>query len=110
MSACERLFDPGGSSWEVVKRTDPIVNGLADLHYPRRNRGCGQVGGPMDLVVMRTLDLRAGWISAYTTFPDDGLDAWRCTMFRNEGPALSSALSATMRTPGSASRMSVATR
>ena len=46
----------------------------------------------MRTLVLRTLDLTAGWISAYTEYPDDGVDAWRCTMFRNEGPALSSEL------------------
>ena len=86
-----RLFELAGS-WEKVRRSDPVVAGLADRHYPRRARGCGSVGGPHKLIVLRSLDLDAGWITAYTVRPDDGLDAWRCTMFRNEGPRLSSVL------------------
>lgn len=64
----------------------------ADRHYPRRSIGCGQLGGPGNVLVLRSLDGLAGWISFYTKHPDDGLHAWRCTMFRNEGPALSSQL------------------
>lgn len=86
-----RLFAIGGA-WEVVRRSDPVVAALADRHYPRRARGCGRVGGPHRLIVLRSVDLAAGWITAYTVHPDDGLDAWRCTMFRNEGGGLSSAL------------------
>lgn len=83
---------PDGRLWRVSGRSDPIVNGLADRHYPRRSIGCGTVGGPGKVVVLRSIDHLAGWITLYTVHPDDGLDAWRNTMFRNEGEALSSAL------------------
>lgn len=86
-----RLFEVDGA-WEVVRRSDAVVAGLADRHYPRRARGCGRVGGPHELIVLRSLDDTAGWITAYTQHPDDRLDVWRCTMFRNEGAALSSVL------------------
>lgn len=46
----------------------------------------------MKTLVLRSIDHKAGWISAYTVHPDDGLDAWRCSMFRNEGSELSSTL------------------
>lgn len=86
-----RLLEPTGS-WEQVSRSDAVVRGLADRHYSRRSIGAAIVGGPGHVLVFRSHDDRAGWITLYTEYPDDELDAWRCTMFRNEGPALSSAL------------------
>jgi hypothetical protein len=88
-----RLFELGGP-WEVVGRTDAVVCALADRHYTRRPKsiGCGQVGGNGRTLVLRSADHQAGWISFFTKVPDDGLFAWRCTMFRNEGPARSSSL------------------
>lgn len=93
MSAPARLFDLDGL-WEVVKRTDVIVNALADQHYNRRasSIGCGKVCGPGESIVLRAVDHQAAWITYYTEKPDDGLDAWRCTLFRNEGQMLSSSL------------------
>jgi hypothetical protein len=87
-----RLFDPGGGAWEVARRSDPIVNGLADRHYTRRVIGNGRVGPPARVLVLRALDDRAGWVTAYSSCADDGLDAWRCTLFRNEGAGRSSEL------------------
>lgn len=65
---------------------------MADRHYPRRKRGHPSVGGVGEVLVLRSTRWDASWISLYTKFPDDGLDAWRCTMFRNEGRLLSSEL------------------
>ena len=86
-----RLFELGGR-WEVVPRTDPYVRRLADRHYPRRRVGWDRVGGPGRVLVLRSTDCRAGWLSYFTHHPDDGLDAYRCAMFRNEGTTLSSEL------------------
>jgi hypothetical protein len=72
-----RLFDIGGGPWEIANRADPIVAALADRHYPRRSRGCGRVGGPGSVLVLHSRDWTAGWITLYTQFPDDGLDAWQ---------------------------------
>ena len=72
--------------------SDPIVNGLADRHYTRRSIGNGRVGPPARVLVLRALDDRAAWVTAYSVCADDGLDAWRCTLFRNEGAQLSSSL------------------
>lgn len=85
-----RLFDIGGGPWEITSRSDPLAVAMADRHYPRRKRGHPRVGGPGELLVLRTVDWSASWITMHTKFPDDGLDAWRCTMFRNEGRDLSS--------------------
>lgn len=87
-----RLFDVGGGPWEISSRSDPLAVSMADRHYPRRKRGHPRVGGPGRVLVLRSVRWDASWISLYTDFPDDGLDAWRCTMFRNEGPELSSTL------------------
>lgn len=86
------LLIPDGRLWRKTKRSDPIVNALADRHYPRRSIGCGTVGGPGEVVVLRSIDHDAGWITLYTKHPDDGLDCWRNTMFRNEGGLRSSTL------------------
>lgn len=83
---------PDGRLWRLSTRSDPIVNRLADRHYPRRSIGCGTVGGPGKVIVLRSIDHQAGWITLYSIHPDDGLDAWRCTMFRNEGEQLGSTL------------------
>lgn len=79
-------------AWQIRKRTDRVANAFADRHYPRRSIGCGRVGGPNRTLVLVTGDELAVWISAYSQHPDDGLDAWRCQTFRNEGRALSSDL------------------
>jgi len=44
--------------------------------------------------VLVTEDARAVWVSHWPnpSLALDGLDAWRCTLFRNEGPVLSSQL------------------
>lgn len=83
-----------GDGWIVTTRSDPTVRALRDRHYSTKRPGGRTVGPPGRVVVLRTADGLAGWITHY---PDpqlvlDGLDALRCTLFRNEGPRLSSEL------------------
>jgi hypothetical protein len=82
--------------WERTTKGDPSAVALADRHYSRRRHGRkgGQVGPPGRLLVLMTPCRRALWVSHW---PDprlalDGLDAWRCSIFRNEGAGLSSEL------------------
>jgi hypothetical protein len=80
--------------WQVRNAFDPAVNALADRHYNRQQRGSGQVGPPGRKLVFVTHCERAVWVShwPYADLALDGLDAWRCTIFRNEGAGLSSDL------------------
>ena len=85
------LFELEGR-WQTRKRSDPIVNALADRHYSRRRPGAGRVAGPGPAIVLLTTDERAVWVSTAPEFNQDGLDVWRCSIFRNEGAGLSSEL------------------
>lgn len=80
--------------WRITTRLDPAVLALADRHYSRRHPGKGQVGPPGRKVVLVTPCERAAWLSHWpkSGLAYDGLDAWRCTLFRNEGAGLSSEL------------------
>lgn len=80
--------------WERRNKRDAAALRLVDRHYsrPARSIGAPQLGPPGRLLVFVTPDERALWVSSHTAHPLDKLDAWRCTVFRNEGPALSSEL------------------
>lgn len=80
--------------WQVRTRLDPAANALADRHYSRRRPFSGQVGPPGRRLVLVTPCERATWLThwPYASLALDGLDAWRCTIFRNEGAGLSSDL------------------
>lgn len=80
--------------WQVRNRLDIAANALADRHYSRRRPGSGQVGPPGRKLVLVTPDERAVWLThwPYPHLALDGLDAWRCSIFRNEGAGLSSEL------------------
>lgn len=86
------LFDIG--MWERRTRLDGAVNALADRHYSRRSPGSGQVGPPGRKIVLITPCERALWLSHWPLpeYTLDGIDAWRCSIFRNEGAGLSSEL------------------
>jgi hypothetical protein len=97
----EALTLPGieVGTWTVRHRFDRAAAALADRHYSRERVGSPQVGGPGFLLVLVTPCERAVWItkrhSEDTEAPRvlaDGLDAYRCAIFRNEGAGLSSTL------------------
>lgn len=83
--------------WQRVTKFDARAAALADRHYSRRKVGSPQFMPPGQTIVLLTMDARAvfGWWR-----PDpssglrqmNGLDGWTCTIFRNEGDALSSKL------------------
>lgn len=79
-------------TWDVCRRADPRGRALADRHYSRRSIGAVCFTPPGRSLVLVTPDGQAVWASSYTDYPDDGLDAWRCTLFRREGGTLASAL------------------
>lgn len=82
------------SPWQVRHHRDPAALALADRHYSRRRPGSGQLGPPGRKLVLVTCCERAVWVShwPYPHLALDGLDAWRCSIFRNEGAGLSSEL------------------
>lgn len=83
--------------WQRVTKFDRDACALADRHYSRRKVGSPQFMPPGQTIVLLTTDKAAvfGWWR-----PDpasgikamNGLDGWTCTIFRNEGPVLSSEL------------------
>lgn len=90
----EALTLPGikAGTWQVRHRADRAALALADRHYSRKTPGCGRLGGPNRILVLITPCERAAWITEHAIHPPDGIDAYRCTLFRNEGAGLSSDL------------------
>lgn len=79
------------SSWKA----DPRALPLADRHYNRQKIGAPQFVPPGRSVVLLTEPADALWVSSwpleqYTRHAWAG--AWVCSLFRNEGPDLSSEL------------------
>jgi hypothetical protein len=82
------------TSWIVVKSSDPRARALRDRHYSTARPGGRTVGPPGRRLVLVTADGLALWVTHWprADLVLDGIDALRCTVFRNEGPELSSAL------------------
>lgn len=80
--------------WLRSWRADPRAAALADRHYSRKTPGASQFSPPGDVLVLVTADGLAVWVSWRTDYPDAewSANAWCCTLFRNEGPLLSSLL------------------
>ena len=85
------------SFWLVKHKADVVGRSLADRHYSRRKIGAPQFMPPGQTFVLVASDDSAvfGW---WRPHPDcgikamNGFDGWTCTIFRNEGTALSSDL------------------
>jgi len=81
--------------WFLSWRADPRVARLADRHYSRKTVGAAQFAPPGRILVLRTADADAAWVTSWP-LPEYVLGAWPgawvCSLFRNESPALSSAL------------------
>jgi hypothetical protein len=83
--------------WETVKRTDPRAVAMADRHYSRAKYGTAgkSIGQNCRIRVLLHRTGLALWVSQW---PYAGMEkhpyghAWVCTLFRNEGAGLSSAL------------------
>jgi hypothetical protein len=75
--------------WQVRGRSDPAAQALADRHYSRKTPGAPWIGPPGRVLVLVTPCEQAVWLTHWPR-PElalDGLDAWRCSLFRNEAPA-----------------------
>ena len=82
-------------AWRLSDRFDPQALPLADRHYNRQKVGSPQFVPPGRCVVLLTQDQSALWVTSwpfaeYVRHAWPG--AWVCSMFRNEGPQLSSVL------------------
>jgi hypothetical protein len=97
MSGVLQLAIETSDGWEIVRKFDPRAVALADRHYNRRKRGSNQFMPPGETLVLVTGDSLAVWgwwrPAPASGIPSiNGLDGWTCTIFRNEGPKLSSDL------------------
>lgn len=81
-------------TWIVVKASDPRARALRDRHYSTRRPGGRTVGQPGRRLVLVVPDGTAAWITHWpeASLAMDGLDALRCTLFRNEGAQRASSL------------------
>jgi hypothetical protein len=81
--------------WNLTRRADPRAARLADRHYSRQTIGATQFAPPGRCMVLLTSHADAVWVTSWP-YPEYVLrewkDAWICTLFRNEGPYLSSDL------------------
>ena len=79
------------SSWIITNKGDNACRQLADRHYSRQSPGDKQFCRPGRNLVLRTSQGDAVWVT-WDGIRDDGIDAWECTLFRNESNLLSSTL------------------
>jgi hypothetical protein len=82
---------PSAERWRKVTRCDRRARLLADRHYSRQTPGAIDFTPPGETLVLLTDDWLATWAVVLNLDPAGGL-RWRCTIFRNEGAGLSSAL------------------
>lgn len=82
--------------WLITDKGDQDVRVLADRHYSRQTVGDRQFARNGQNLVFITADSKAAWITFRPTagkaVRKDGLDAWECALFRNEGPVKASIL------------------
>lgn len=85
--------------WNEVSKCNKLARAMADRHYsyrPLKGRQRGpEVGPPGQKIVMLTLDEKAVW-GSHRPAPwvnikrSDGIDAWCCFIYRNEGTGVAS--------------------
>lgn len=83
--------------WRVSHRFDPIGARIADRHYSRQTIGSPQfVGSGSDVVLLAPTEGEATalWVTKWQKFvrTEWWVNAWVCSLFRNEGAGLSSEL------------------
>lgn len=76
---------PQHGMWMITHKGDRSCRLLADRHYSRQTIGAPQFTRPGRNLVLRTADGAAVWVT-WDGIRDDGMQAWECTMFRNEAP------------------------
>ena len=81
--------------WVISRDMNPIAQKLADRHYSRENPGSKKgFIGPGEKIVLLSSDGNAlfAWLRQDPELRLDHIDGVNCTIFRNEGPVLSSKL------------------
>ena len=78
-------------TWHEVTKYDARARALADRHYSRQRPGAAQFMPPGRTLVLLSDDELAVWGVCENIDPR-GAVRWRVTIFRNEGPLLSSRL------------------
>ena len=81
--------------WVISRDMNPKAQELADRHYSRKTPGSkkGFIGPGEKLVLLSpTGDALFTWLRSRADYRGDKIDGVNCTIFRNEGPVLSSKL------------------
>jgi hypothetical protein len=81
--------------WIISHDMNPIAQKLADRHYSRKTPGSTKgFMGPGEKLVLLSPDGKAlfAWLRSDPELRADHIDGVCCTIFRNEGPVLSSKL------------------
>lgn len=84
-------LDLAPGPWVRVKRSHASARELADRHYSRQTIGAVDFMPPGRTFVLVTRDELAVW-GVVENLDLTGAPRWRCSIFRNEGPARSSDL------------------
>jgi len=74
---------PQYGPWMTTHKGDRSCRLLADRHYSRQHPGHPMFTRPGRNLVLRTAEGDATWVT-WSGVRDDGMDAWECTIFRNE--------------------------
>lgn len=81
--------------WTLSYRADPLALPLADRHYNRQKPGTPQFVPPGRCVVLLSENMNALWVTSWPFAKyvrHEWAGAWINSLFRNEGPELSSRL------------------
>jgi len=78
--------------WIEIKDGNPRARALADRHYSRKTIGANLFIGPGKKLVLMTEDGKVLFAWRKSVYRLDGQKGIECTIFRNEGPELSSEL------------------
>ena len=84
------------SLWIPASSADPLLARMYERHYSararKRSRRNPRFVGPGACMVLRTVAWDAVWAWRLSRYRQDGRHGVECSLFRNEGPLLSSAL------------------
>lgn len=79
--------------WVLSHKSSAPARALADRHYNRQSPGSPWIAPPGRCIVLLTLTGDALWVTVQQRYAKHRWPrAWTCTLFRNEGPVLSSQL------------------
>ena len=90
-----KTLDGKETHWIITHDRNPRAQEIADRHYSRKHPGSTKgFVGPGEKIVLISEDNRAlfVWLYARAEMRGDGIDGAYCSIFRNEGPILSSEL------------------